>query len=187
MKTYTVRELMVPISEYATVPEGSTLFDALLALERVQEQFDRDKYRHRAVLILNKKGRVVGKLSQLDVLRALEPEDETVEGIDELRQFGFSRRFVQDLRKEKRLRGAPLEQMYVHTAGLKVEDFMQAPAEGEYVEQDASLDIAIHQLVLGNHLSLLVTKGSEIVGILRLTDVFAAVVQGMKELQHTKK
>ena len=37
---YLVKELMVPLSEYATVPEGSTLFDAVLALEKAQAQRD---------------------------------------------------------------------------------------------------------------------------------------------------
>ena len=186
MRTYTVKELMVPISEYATVPEGSTLFEAILALEKAQDKFDHEKYQHRAILILDKKGRVIGELSQLGVLRALEPKDEDVEGIDELSQFGFSQELVQGLRKERRLQGVPLKDLYVRTAGLKVEDFMQAPTEGEYVEQDASLDIAVHQLVLGNHLALLVTKAREIVGILRLTDVFGAVSRDMKECMGTR-
>ena len=186
MRTYTVKELMVPISEYATVPEGSTLFEAMLALEKAQEEFDQKQYQHRAILILDKKGRVIGKLSQMGVLRALEPKDEDVEGIDELSQFGFSQELVQGLRKAKRLQDLPLKDLYVRTAGLKVEDFMQAPTEGEYVEQDASLDIAVHQLVLGNHLALLVTKAREIVGILRLTDVFGAVSRDMKECMGTR-
>jgi len=186
VRTYTVKELMVPISEYATVPEGSTLFEAILALEKAQDKFDHEKYLHRAILILDKKGRVIGKLSQSGVLRALEPKDEDVEGIDELCQFGFSRELVQNLRKERRLQGVPLKDLYVRTAGLKVEDFMQAPTEGEYVEQDASLDIAVHQLVLGNHLALLVTKARKIVGILRLTDVFGAVLRDMKECMGTR-
>jgi len=181
VRTYTVKELMVPISEYATVPEGSTLFEAILALESAQEGFVLNKYHHRAILILDKKARVIGKLSQMDVLRALEPKDEDVEGINELSQFGFSGKLVQGLRKEQRLQGVPLKDLYVRTARLKVEDFMQAPTEGEYVEQDASLDIAVHQLVLGNHLALLVTKAKEIVGILRLTDVFGVVLRAMKE------
>ncbi len=183
MKIRTVKDLMVPISEYATVPKGSTLFEAVLALEEAQEQFVQNKYQHRAVLILDRKERVIGKLSQLDVLRALEPKDEDVEGINELGRFGFSRKFIQGLRKEKRLRSAPLKDLYVQAAGLKVEDFMQAPTEGEYVEEDASLDIAVHQLTLGGHLSLLVTRDKEIVGIVRLTDVFAAVLHGMKECE----
>ena len=40
VRNYTVKELMVPISEYAAVPKGSTLFDAIMALEKAQEEFD---------------------------------------------------------------------------------------------------------------------------------------------------
>jgi hypothetical protein len=64
-----------------------------------------------------------------------------------------------------------------------VEDFMQAPSEGEIVEENTSLDTAIHQLVMGTHLSLLVTRGVEIVGILRMSDVFAAVFHAMKQCE----
>jgi CBS domain-containing protein len=47
---------------------------------------------------------------------------------------------------------------------------------------DATLDQAIHQLVVGHHQSLLVTKdGKEIVGILRLTDVFQEISERIKE------
>jgi CBS-domain-containing membrane protein len=38
-------------------------------------------------------------------------------------------------------------------------------------------------LVMGHHQSLLVRKDGKIVGILRLTDVFAAVFQVMKSCQ----
>ena len=48
---------------------------------------------------------------------------------------------------------------------------MQSPSEDEFVEENTSLDIAIHQLIMGFHLSLLVRKDEEIVGILRLSDV----------------
>ncbi len=178
---------MVPISEYATVPKGSTLFDAILALEKAQEEFDHSKYQHRAILILDKNHRVIGKLTQMDVLRAIEPTNPNTERINDLIQFGFTSTFVRDLQKKQRLQGAPLKDLYEKTAKLKVEDFMQSPTEGEYVELGASLDIAIHQLVLGNHLSLLVTDSKEIVGILRMTDVFAAVFHAMKECESTRK
>ena len=55
MSDFLVKELMVPLSEYATVAKGSTLFDAVLALEKAQEEFDNTKYKHRGVLILEKK------------------------------------------------------------------------------------------------------------------------------------
>lgn len=183
MESLTVKELMVPLSEYATVHEGSTLFEAVQALEKAQEEFDHTKYRHRAVLILDKHRRVIGKLTQMDVLWALEPKTKSSKDIEELSRFGFSDALVRTLRKERRLRGEPLKDLCTKAAKLKVEDFMQAPTEGEYVDEKTSLDMAIHQLLLGNHLSLLVTRGKEIVGILRQTDVFAAVFHTMKECE----
>ncbi|MFA4915916.1 MAG: CBS domain-containing protein [Syntrophales bacterium] len=185
MKNYTITELMLPLSEYATVPAGSTLLDAVLALEKAQEAFNHHTYKHRAILILDKEKRVVGKLSQLDVLRALEPKEEDGESLMQLARFGFSRPFIRDIQKQKRLKGAPLKDLYTKAMSLKVEEFMQTPTEGEYVAHDASLDIAIHQLVRGDHLSLLVTREKDIVGILRLTDVFAAIFCSIKDYEHT--
>lgn len=181
MKDYVVKELMVPLSEYATVSVGATLFEAVLALEQAQEDYDHTKYRHRGVLILNEKKEVVGKLSQLDVLRALEPEEEGGEDLRTLTGFGFSPRFIQSLHKQRRLKNAPLKDLCRKASELRVEEFMQTPAELDSVDQEVSLEFAIQQLVMGDHLSLLVTRGAKIVGILRLTDVFAAVFHAMKE------
>ena len=180
---YRVKELMVPLSEYATVPEGSTLFDAVLALEKAQEEFDHTKYKHRGVLILDKDKRVIGKLGQLDVLRALEPKDEDPGELDERNQFGFSSNFVHKLRKQRRMKATPLKDLCSKASKLKVEDFMQTPSEGEFIEEEASLEMAVMQLVLGHHISLLVTRDKEILGILRLTDAFAAVFHTMKECE----
>jgi CBS domain-containing protein len=174
---------MVPLSEYATVLEGSTLFDAVLALEKAQEEFDHTKYKHRGVLILDKDGQVIGKLSQLDVLRALEPKDEDSGEIKELSHFGFSYNFVHKLRKQQRLKAAPLKDLCGKASKLRVEDFMQTPSEGEFIDQGESLEAAIMQLVMGHHLSLLVTRDNRIVGLLRLTDAFAAVFHTMKECE----
>ena len=62
---------------------------------------------------------------------------------------------------------------------------MQSTAAEALIDLEASLDIAIHQLVLGNHLSLLVTEKDEIVGILRVADVFAVVFHTMKTCEET--
>ena len=172
---------MVPISEYATVSEGATLLEALLSLERAQEEFAHTRYSHRAVLILDKNKRVIGKLSQLDCLRILERDDEHIKNMNTLGKFGFSPMAIIGYQEKQRGKGAPLEKVFSTAAKLRVEDFMQSPSEGEYIEESASLDTAIHQLTAGLHLSLLVTKGNDIAGVLRLSDVFAAVFHAMKE------
>jgi CBS domain-containing protein len=183
MKSYKVSELMVPLSEYATVSEDANLFEAVLALEKAQEKFEEKhtRYRHRAILILDRDQKVVGKLSQLDVLKALEPKYRDMLQGKGSHRFGFSKKFMQSMLQEYKLFANPLEDICRKAGEKNVKEFMYAPEEGEYVEEDASLDRAIHQLVMGHHQSLLVTRNEKIVGVLRLTDVFAAVFHKMKE------
>jgi len=178
---YRVKDLMVPLSEYATVTKGATLVDAVLALEKAQEEFDHSKYRHRAVLILDSNRRAIGKLSQMDVLRALEPKAEDLDDIKALSQFGFSDNYIWGLRHKRKHEKGSLMDLCRDTAKIKVEEIMQAFSEGEIIGHDEPLSTAVHQLVLGRHLSLLVTKEKQIIGILRLTDVFAAIFHAMKE------
>ena len=171
---------MIPLLEYATVDEDATLIDAVMALEKAQLAFDHSKYHHRAVLILNKNGKVVGKLSQMDVLRALEPKYAEMQGNEGLSRYGFSQKFMKSMLVQYHRRESPLKDICLRAGKRKIKNFMYTLTDGEYVAEDASLDEAIHQLVLGQHQSLLVTKDSEIVGILRLTDVFAAIFHVMK-------
>ncbi|MEN8781595.1 MAG: CBS domain-containing protein [Desulfobacterales bacterium] len=182
MKTYIVKDLMVPLSEYATVSDDATLSDAILTLEKAQEEFDQTRYRHRAVLIYDKNHKIIGKLSQLDALKALEPKYKELQTDGAARHLGFSTTYIQGMLNQFSLWATPLGDICKKGADRKVKEFMYTPTEGEYVQEDASLDVAIHQLIIGHHQSLLVTdKSGEIVGVLRLSDVFAAVFHKLKE------
>ena len=75
----------------------------------------------------------------------------------------------------------PMDDICRKAGEQNVQIFMSTLTEGEYVSENATLDVAIHQFIMGHHQSLLVTAGEKIVGILRLTDVFAAVFHKMKE------
>jgi len=180
MKKFTVKDLMVPISEYATVPEGSTVLEAVAALEKAQDVFAHTRYSHRAVLILGKDNRVVGKLSQFDFLRSLEPEGAHAGSLTDIDKFGFSAKAAALQREQYRLQEIPLEDIFQDAAKLKVEEFMQTPSESEYVDAKTSLHTAIHQMITAPNLSLLVLEKKEIVGVLRLSDVFGAVFHTMK-------
>lgn len=180
MQSMTVKDLMVPLAEYATVKDGASLFEAVCALEEAQEQFDIKKYRHRAVLVLSAAGKVVGKLSQLDALKALEPKYSEFSSKGAA-AIGFSKQFILSIMKGHDMWNKPLTDICKKAMDIRVKNIMYAPSEGEYVEEDATLDQAIHQLVIGHHQSLLVTRSGDIIGILRLTDVFAAVFHEMKK------
>jgi len=183
VESYSVKDLMVPLSEYATVTEDATLYEAVLSLEAAQEKFEdkHTRYRHRAILVLDKDDNVVGKLSQLDVLKALEPKyKDMIEG-EGSHRYGISKQFMKSVLEDYNLFANPLDDICRKAGEQNVKKFMYTPTEGEFVSEDASLNVAIHQLIMGHQQSLLVTRGKKIVGILRLTDVFAAVFHTMKE------
>ena len=177
-----VADLMVPIDEYATVSDDATLYEAVIALEKAQEELDRKRhhYLHRAILVYDKNNNICGKISQLDVLMALEPKYQEMGDMRTLSRAGFSPQFLKSMMEKFHLCDSSFSEMCTKAANKKVKDFMHTPTEGEHVEQETSLCEAIHLLVMGHHQSLLVTRDGGIVGILRLTDVFKEVFQMIK-------
>lgn len=179
MKNPTVKELMVPLAEYATVDEEATLSDAVTALEAAQQK-QKSTYPHRAVLILSKDGKVVGKLTKFDVLKALEPKYEEIEASAKMSRFGLSTEYLKTMLGQFDLWDKPLDNLCQKSAHMMVKNFYSIPTEAEYIAADASIDLAIHQLVMGRHQSLLVKQGADIIGILRLSDVFSEICTMIK-------
>jgi len=180
MQSIKVEELMVPLAEYATVSQETTLGDAVCALETAQKSVEGDREKHRAILVLDAKGRVVGKLDQWTVLWAIEPRYKEIGNLRETSRYGFSPEFLRSMIKNYGLWSKPLDGLCKKAAAIKVKEIMHQPTAGEFVAADASLDTAIHLLVMGHHQSLLVTRGKDIVGVLRLSDVCAKVSDSIK-------
>ncbi|MGB9617516.1 MAG: CBS domain-containing protein, partial [Desulfomonilaceae bacterium] len=63
---------------------------------------------------------------------------------------------------------------------LRVGDIVSSPEEAEMIDAEASLNQAVHQLIMGRHQSLLVKAGEQVAGILRLSDVFGEVAARMR-------
>lgn len=187
MKTILVKEIMVPLSEYATILEDETLLKAVLSLKEAQEKFDPKRYRHRAIIVLDKSGKVVGKLSLHDIIEAFEPNYRQLkkDGGEALNRFGLSDIYLKSALEEYGLWSNTLSDLCRKAMNQRVKDVMYTLSEGEFVAENESMDKAIHQLIVGRHQSLLVTSedGQKIVGTLRLTDVFELVSKAMEECE----
>ena len=96
MKTVQVKDVMVALEDYATVSENATLYEAVLALEKAQEEFDQSRYRHRAILVYDDKQKIFGKISQLYLLMDLEPNFKIVD-FEKLSHFGYSIDYLQSV------------------------------------------------------------------------------------------
>jgi CBS domain-containing protein len=180
MRTTIVKELMVPLEAYATVPQEATLREAVLALEKAQLTLDPSRHKHRAILVLDESGKVVSKITMKNILVALEPNYGKVEGVGVLERSGFSPDMIKDMLESNSLWAEPLQFFFERAASLKVSDFIQTPSEDEYIDENATLGEATHQLIVSPYLSLLVTSSDEVVGILRLSDVFTKICDIVK-------
>ncbi|MGD8342918.1 MAG: CBS domain-containing protein [Desulfobacterales bacterium] len=180
MKSINVKELMVPLEDYATVPSGATLLEAVLALEKAQLTLDPSVHKHRAVLVLNEGGKVVSKMTMKSILVALEPNYGKVEGTEVLERSGYSPDLIKSMLEDNALWTRPMQLVHERAANLKVEDFIQKPSETEYIRENAFLGEAVHQFIVSPYHSLLVTRDDAVVGILRLSDIFTKVCDIIK-------
>lgn len=185
MKMTKVKEMMVSVSDYTTVSEDANLFEAIMALEASQEKNDPARYPHRAILALDSDGNVVGKVNMFSILGALEPKYDQIGDPGGVSWASVNPDFLKSMVKKYSLWDKPLEDICAKASGKKVKNFMFKPSEGECIDQDATLNEAIHLLILGNKLSLLVTEDDKIIGILRFVDLFDHVCELIKACKLT--
>ena len=115
-----------------------------------------------------------------NIMVVLEPNYGKVEGTGVLERSGYSPDLIKSMLEDNALWAKPLQFVRERATKLKVGDFIQAPSKGEYIDEHATLGEATHQLIVQPYLSLLVTSGDEVVGILRLSDVFTKICDIIK-------
>ncbi len=177
MKTKTVKDLMRPLSSYRTISTEANLYQAAEALNEELKEFEQNHQLHKILLITDDNGEIVGKISQLDVLRFLEPKGKPLGSSGSLSRFGVSNQYLKPMFSQCKFWDKPLIDLCKDAGRLKVKRLVHAPVEGEFVEEDASLTEALHQLASEHHQSLLVTRGKKIVGVLRQIDIFKEVFE----------
>ncbi len=95
-------------------------------------------------------------------------------------RYPFAPNFMKSLFAQYDLWDKPLDDICKKAGQKPVKEFVEPFNEGEVVEEETSLNEAIHMLVVGQLQSLLVTREGEVTGILRLTDVFHEVLKMVK-------
>ena len=106
MKEKKVRDLMLSVDEYASVHADKTIKDALATLDRSQLGLSRGRHFHRAVLVLDEQGSVLGKLSHWAVLRSLESQALPQEDEAALTRAGLTEEFIKGMKETQASLGA---------------------------------------------------------------------------------
>ena len=169
-----VRDIMVPLEEYAVVSQEATIREALKVMKESSEKLSPGKYRHLGILVKDVEGNIVGKLTQADILRGLEPDYKDIGGS-----------YISPLLRAKmgdimtHIPDATFLERCKNQSKKKVRDFMTTVALS--VDVNEYLSHALHIMLISDHRGLLVTEGKKPVGMLRLTDIYQLVKETILE------
>lgn len=170
MEPTRVQDIMLSLSEYAVVSEDATLAEALRVLDEAQEKVPPGRQPHRAVLVRNKAGEIVGKLGHLAFLAALLPRGRTLFVDSRVERAGIGDDLIESSVRALSLLDDDLVDLCERASHVRVGDACM-PID-VHLDCKASLAEAIRKLTERRTLSLLVTCRGETVGILRLSDLF---------------
>ncbi|MCP4571423.1 MAG: CBS domain-containing protein [bacterium] len=173
MKNRLVKDLMLPLSEYAVVSGEASLKDALAALLASGDRLPAGKPRHRAVLVSDPQGGIEGKVGQHDFIEALEPKYKVLGDVEQLSTAGLDEGFVDSIMENYRFWWEDLQDLCRRARAVRVRQVMKSVATR--IDEEASVAEAMHMFVMARAQSLLVTRQEKVVGILRLSDVFGEV------------
>jgi CBS domain-containing protein len=173
MEAKKIKEIMIPVESYATVNQESSIYDALIAIRKSQEKLSPGTQQIRAVLVVDDNNNIVGKMGHAAFLRALEPKYNKIIDFEKLTRAGVSAEFISSMTDNLRLWQDDFVSICRQAGIIKVKDVMSPVSEG--IDENASITEAIHQIIVLQLLSLLVKRGSNVIGIVRLSDLFHEV------------
>lgn len=168
-----VKDLMVPLDDYAVVSQEATMLEAIIALDEAQKKLPPDRQPHRAILAVDDRGNIVGKLGHLAFLKGLEPKYSEVGDLGMLSHVGLSQEFISSMMENLNLWKGTFVDYVQRAKRTKVKEVMHSVTEN--ISEEATISEAVHKIVMYQTLSLLVTRGEKVVGILRVSDLFSVM------------
>lgn len=175
MKSILIKDVMIPISNYMTIKEEDTLFDVFHMLEKNKEEST--KHAHRDAIVINDKGEFKGKVTMIDLFRALEPNYKNL--TKDYKKSVLKKEYVMKAVKDFNLWLEPIQTLCQRGNKITVAEIMHVPEDHEYVQEEDSIEKALHEYVMGVHQPLIVKKGDKVTGLLRFGDLFEIIRKEM--------
>ncbi|MEN8245431.1 MAG: CBS domain-containing protein [Thermodesulfobacteriota bacterium] len=169
------KDVMIPISRYVTVKKTDTLLHMIQALDDARKS-EKD-HAHRDAIVVDEDGGFLGKVTMLDIFKALEPNYKKV---DEKSSTGvLTQLFVAKAVEDFNLWMEPIKDVCTRGAHKFVGDVMHVPGDTDFIREEDSIELALHKYVMGVHQPLIVKEGDAVTGILRFGDVFEVTRKAM--------
>lgn len=180
MEKLNVRDLMVPADKFPKISCNATISEGLAALEKSQEKYLSGEAEQRILLVEDEQGKLMGKLSPIDLLRGLESNYRRVDVEKSLGRFGL-RYIWKSMQEDYNLWENPFKDLCLKAGKVRLKDFIKAPSEGQSVDADSSMAKCLHLFVVNRHDALFVFEDDEISGLMRFSDLYGKASDTMKE------
>lgn len=180
MSTDKVKTFMVPVDKFPMISQEATFAEAVLALEKAQEEFAAGKREQRILLVVDQANRVAGKLTPIDVVRGLEPNYGKLVDTHASAYVGNFEYVIATMREQMQQLSAPWDDLCLKARNVRIKEFLRTPAPSQVVQAEDSLNEAMHRFILGGHDSLFVTDGEKLAGMIRFSDVYREILARIK-------
>lgn len=178
MQSKLVKDVMIPIENYVTVTKEATIFDLFQALEA--SKGSQQAHAHRDAVVLDQKGKFLGKVTMSGIFRVLEPKYNKI-NIDAIIEAGRGRltREMFATYRDLDLWVEPSKTICERSGSSLVSEAVHIPEDNEYIQEQESIERALHLYVLGAEQPLIVKDGDKVTGMLRFGDVFEVVRENL--------
>lgn len=176
-----IKDIMIPISNYAVARSSDTLSEAVPLLRRIYCLIEDGKCTeagHRSILVVNDKGSLVGILNFSSILAALLPE--IAGGIAaKLESLGISLAYAEAASTDLDETRLSFRARVKKNAETKLDQIM-LKIKGSIDAESTVLDAL--KLIYRNKINILpVYESGELVGVVRDSDMFLVVAEILKE------
>ena len=125
-------------------------------------------------------GRVIGKISPVDLLRGLETNYNRINTEKTLSRFGLSY-IWKSMQADYNLWENPFKDLCRTAQEVRAKDIVKDLPDGQSVRAEDPLAKCFHLFVMNRHDALFVVEGKQIIGLLRFSDVYKKASGIMKE------
>jgi len=170
MKEILIKTVMTPLHDYVTLKETDTVYDVFQILEKNRSE---SQHAHRDVIVVDDDGKFKGKVTMLDIFRTLEPNYKKL--FKNYKDGTLTKEYVINAVRDFNLWMEPIQNLCERGADIKISEIMHVPSDVEYLQEDESLEKALHEYVMGVHQPLIVKNGDTVTGVLRFCDLFEVI------------
>lgn len=172
MRNTKVKELMITVDRYPTVPKDVSVLQAMKILEEWLANLPPELPPYRAVLVVDESGAIIGKVGHLAFLKAMEPKLKIGRdsNSNSLEKANLSPDILESIERNVHMWDDDYFDICAAVNNTKITEIMH-PTD-ECVDEEMPVIYALHQIIELKSISLLVKRGETIVGIIRLIDIY---------------